>query len=48
MNIDYEESEDRNTTIKIYLTENEKEEISKKAKKERMSMSSYCRRKIFS
>jgi len=46
MNIEYEEDEERTEVIKIYLTPDEKKEIKLKAKKEKMSMSSYCRRKI--
>jgi len=47
MNVDLEEDEEpREKLIKIYLTEDEKREIKLKAKKEKMSMSSYCRRKI--
>jgi|GEM_PF-3579251 len=40
------DNEKRNESIKIYVNEYEKQTIERKARKESLSVSTYCRRKL--
>lgn len=40
------EKEKKDEFIKVYMTEDEKQEIEQKADQEKMSVSAYCRRKL--